>query len=97
VTLVENGAEAVAALQDRAFDIVLMDMRMPVMDGVEATRTIRRLDGPRRLIPIIGLTANATPEDAASCFAAGMDDHLIKPVDRATLMHAVARWSKLKV
>jgi CheY-like chemotaxis protein/nitrogen-specific signal transduction histidine kinase len=97
VTLVENGAEAVAAVQDRSFDIVLMDMRMPVMDGVEATRAIRRLDGPRRLIPIIGLTANATPEDAARCFAAGMDDHLIKPVDRATLMHAVARWSKIKV
>jgi len=67
------------------------------MDGVEATRAIRRLDGPKRLIPVIGLTANATPEDAARCFAAGMDDHLIKPVDRATLMHAVARWSKLKV
>ena len=97
VTLVENGAEAVAALQEKPFDIVLMDMRMPVMDGVEATKTIRRLDGPRRLIPIIGLTANATPEDAARCFAAGMDDHLIKPVDRATLMHAVARWSKIKV
>jgi CheY-like chemotaxis protein len=74
-----------------------MDMRMPVMDGVEATRAIRRLDGPRRLIPILGLTANATPEDAARCFEAGMDDHLIKPVDRATLMHAVARWSQIKV
>ena len=97
VTLVENGAEAVIAVKEKPFDLVLMDMRMPVMDGVEATRAIRRLDSAKRLIPIIGLTANATPEDAARCFAAGMDDHLIKPVDRATLIHAVARWSRIKV
>jgi len=95
VTLVENGAEAVAALRQNSFDLVLMDMRMPVMDGVEATKAIRRLSGSMRLIPVIGLTANATPEDAARCFAAGMDDHMIKPVDRATLMNAVARWSRI--
>ena len=92
VTLVENGAEAVAAMQGRPFDLIFMDMRMPVMDGITATEEIRRLDGPAGSIPIVGLTANATPEDAARCLAAGMNDHLVKPVDRSTLLKAVERW-----
>ncbi|GEM_PF-4974263 len=93
VTLVEDGAAALAAVQERSFDLVLMDMRMPVMDGVSATEAIRRLSGPERDIPIVGLTANATPEDAARCREAGMNDYLIKPVDRPTLLQMVARWS----
>lgn len=68
-----------AAMQERGFDLVLMDMRMPGMDGVTATEAIRRLPGSERTILIIGLTANATPEDAARCRPAGMNDHMIKP------------------
>jgi CheY-like chemotaxis protein len=92
VTLADDGAAALAAMQASTFDLVLMDMRMPVMDGVAATAAIRRLEGPAGAIPIIGLTANATPEDAARCRAVGMDDLLIKPVDRATLLRTLARW-----
>ena len=92
VTLVEHGAEALEALREQSFDLIFMDMRMPVMDGITATEEIRRLDGRMGAIPIIGLTANATPEDAARCMAAGMNDHLVKPVDRATLLKTVARW-----
>jgi signal transduction histidine kinase len=92
VTLVENGAGALAAVQEGAYDLVLMDMRMPVMDGIAATRAIRELDGPAGSIPILGLTANATPEDAARCREAGMNDHLIKPIDRAVLERAVIKW-----
>ena len=95
VTLVDNGAAALEAVQKRRFDLVLMDMRMPGMDGVTATEAIRRLPGREQAIPIIGLTANATPEDAARCRAAGMNDHMIKPVDRATLLRAVASWSRV--
>jgi CheY-like chemotaxis protein len=92
VTVVGDGAAALAALQTDPFDLVLMDMRMPVMDGLAATRAIRALDGPAGEIPILGLTANATPEDAARCLEAGMNDHLIKPIDRMVLVNAVAKW-----
>ncbi len=95
VTLVDDGAAALEAVQARRFDLVLMDMRMPGMDGVAATEAIRRLPGSERSIPIIGLTANATPEDAARCRAAGMNDHLIKPVDRTTLLRAVTAWGRV--
>ncbi len=92
VTLAENGAEALEAARTGSFDLILMDMRMPVMDGVAATRAIRALPGARGSIPILGLTANATPEDAARCLEAGMNDHMIKPVDRALLARAVTKW-----
>ena len=95
VTLVDDGAAALDAVRQRRFDLVLMDMRMPGMDGVTATEAIRRLPGPEQAIPIIGLTANATPEDAARCRAAGMNDHMIKPIDRTTLLRAVASWSRV--
>ena len=92
VTLAADGAQALDALRVRTFDLILMDMRMPVMDGIAATRAIRALEGPERDVPIVGLTANATPEDAARCREAGMNDHLIKPIDRAALAKAVAKW-----
>jgi PAS domain S-box-containing protein len=93
VTLVADGAAAVAAVQAGRYDLVLMDMEMPVMDGLSATRAIRRLDGDVRDIPIIALTASAMPEEVARCRAAGMNDHLAKPIERASLLATVALWS----
>ncbi len=94
MTLVNDGAAAVEAVRAGGFDLVLMDMEMPVMDGLGATRAIRRPGAGRRDIPIIALTASAMPEEVARCRDAGMDDHLAKPIERAALLAAVARWSR---
>jgi signal transduction histidine kinase/CheY-like chemotaxis protein len=92
VTSVENGAQAVEACRDGDFDIILMDMQMPVMDGLTATREIRLNEAamglPRK--PIVMLTANALPEHIASAEAAGADRHLAKPFDAAELLQLVA-------
>ncbi len=93
VVLVENGVQAVAAASDGGFDLILMDMEMPEMDGISATRAIRQLESPARDIPIIALTANAMLEDAAACTEAGMNDFLSKPIDRKELALKVARWA----
>ena len=84
-----DGREAVEAVAADAFDLVLMDVRMPGMDGLAATRAIRALDGPAAATPILAVTADAMPEDAARCRAAGMDGHLAKPVTQARLYDAV--------
>ncbi len=91
VTLVEDGARALAAIQEGAFDLVLMDCQMPVMDGYEATRLIRaaRQSGPR--IPIVALTANAMAEDRQRCADAGMDGYLTKPITAAALYEVLIR------
>ena len=86
---VESGAEAVAAAAATDFDVVLMDVRMPGMDGLEATRRIRVLPGVRGRVPIVALTAQAFTEQVAACRAAGMDTHLAKPFDPASLLAAV--------
>ncbi len=89
--VVENGAEAVTALSSRPYDIVLMDVHMPVMDGLEATRQIRQLapvDGKRPWI--VALTANAMIGDREMCLAAGMDDFLAKPIQLISLTGALA-------
>jgi PAS domain S-box-containing protein len=93
VALVPDGAAAVAAVAERDFDLVLMDMEMPVMNGVSATKAIRALDAPARDIPIIALTANAMAEEASRCRAAGMNAHLAKPIDRAQLLRTVEEWA----
>jgi PAS domain S-box-containing protein len=90
---VENGRQAVIAVQESDFDLVLMDMEMPEMDGIEATRAIRRLDARVRHIPIVALTANAFSEDRERCHACGMNDFLPKPINRDGLIAAVAKWS----
>ncbi|MGQ0528420.1 MAG: response regulator [Panacagrimonas sp.] len=88
VDLAVNGAEAVELAAQSDYDAVLMDVQMPIMDGLEATRRIRRLDSPRATVPIIAMTANAMAEDRARCIEAGMNDHLGKPVD-VTRLHVV--------
>jgi len=92
VTAVENGAEAEAAVRDKDFDLVLMDIHMPEVDGLEATRRIRALDGGKLDIPIIALTANAMAEDKQMCLDAGMDDYLAKPINEAELNAAMEHW-----
>jgi CheY-like chemotaxis protein len=81
VTLVPDGQQALNLLQDHAFDLVVMDMRMPVMDGVEAARKIRSGESSAgRHLPILALTADAFDEDRNQCMQAGMDGFLSKPV-----------------
>ncbi|MBZ0153876.1 MAG: response regulator [Planctomycetes bacterium] len=91
VHLAGNGIEALAALQQASFDLVLMDCQMPEMDGFEATRRIRAGEAPPRL-PIIALTANSLKGDRERCLAAGMDDYLSKPIRMADLSTLLRRW-----
>lgn len=81
VDVVGDGAEAVAAARRQAYDLILMDIRMPVMGGVEAALSIRALDSPTARRPILALTANAMPGDREAYLAAGMDDYISKPID----------------
>jgi signal transduction histidine kinase/HPt (histidine-containing phosphotransfer) domain-containing protein/ActR/RegA family two-component response regulator len=90
--LVEDGRAAVAAAQQRRYDLVLMDVQMPEMDGVAATRAIRALAGPAGRVPIIALTANALAGQREEYLAAGMDDCLTKPIEAEALAAALARW-----
>lgn len=90
-----NGAEAVAAAADHSYDIVLMDVEMPVMDGLEATRRLRRDPPPGPRPWVIALTASALVEDREHCAAAGMDDYLSKPVRREQLAEALRRSRRL--
>jgi CheY-like chemotaxis protein len=89
---VADGVEALEALNRESYDIVLMDVRMPNMDGIEATQRIRRLAAPLALIPIIALTANATTEERLRCADAGMSDFISKPFRRAELETAMEKW-----
>ena len=89
IASVANGAEAVRAVQEQAFDVVFMDVQMPVMDGLEATRAIRGLGFDR--LPIIALTANVLASATDRCRAAGMDDHLGKPYTPADVHAVLAR------
>ena len=89
-----NGAEALAILENEKFDLVLMDVQMPVMDGLTATRTLREIERerglPRQLV--IALTANALAGDREMCLEAGMDDYVAKPVTIASVRSAMLRW-----
>jgi len=75
---------------DADFDMILMDVRMPIMDGLKATRRIRCLEGARGLVPILAVTAQDQPSHIQKCRSAGMDGHLSKPFDPVTLLTAVS-------
>jgi CheY-like chemotaxis protein len=90
--IVHNGRAAVDAVQNKPYDIVLMDVQMPEVDGFEATRRIRHLNGQFARLPIIAMTAHAMAGDRERCLAAGMDDYITKPVQREMLQETVARW-----
>jgi PAS domain S-box-containing protein len=91
VTVANDGAEALEHVRRDRFDVVLMDMQMPRMDGLEAARRIRAMPGVRGTIPIVALTANALAGDAERCRAAGMNDHVPKPIVPEALAAALAR------
>ena len=91
VELAANGREAADMIERAAFDLVLMDMQMPVMDGLEATQHIRGMPN-RTTLPILAMTANAFAEDRARCLAAGMNDFIAKPISPNQLYSLVLRW-----
>jgi len=91
--LAQDGAEAVEMVGKGDYGLVLMDYQMPVMDGIAATKAIRALAGPEARVAIVALTASAMIGDREQCLAAGMDDYLDKPLDRARLVEVLDRWA----
>jgi signal transduction histidine kinase/CheY-like chemotaxis protein len=92
-----NGVEAVQAVHQRNFDVILMDMQMPEMDGLEATRRIRQLGALGKIVPIIAMTANAMQEDRRRCLEAGMNDFVAKPIDSAELLRKIAAHCRAEI
>ncbi|HEV2675376.1 MAG TPA: response regulator [Aliidongia sp.] len=92
VEIVEDGLQALTMAAAKQYDIILMDVQMPVLDGYEAARRIRELDGPRGEVPIIAMTANAMQGDRERCLEAGMVDYVSKPIDSDFLVVSVGRW-----
>lgn len=92
VEVADNGFTAVQKAAEGGYDLILMDVQMPELDGLEATRQIRARPGPEGRIPIIGMTAYAFAEDREACLKAGMDDYISKPVGRAELMEKIKHW-----
>ena len=93
--LARDGGEAVAKARRRQYDAIFMDVQMPVIDGLAATASIRESDGPNKGTPIIALTANTSVADRQRALAAGMNDHLAKPITPQALRAALARWCVL--
>lgn len=100
VTKACNGEEALQLFMEASpyeYDIILMDIMMPVMDGYQTTRAIRSLDRPdTKTIPILAMTANAFAEDRQKTYAAGMDEHLTKPLDTELLLKTIAKYTPEK-
>jgi CheY-like chemotaxis protein len=91
----EDGATAVRAAMEQRFDLILMDMQMPLMDGLSATRAIRASPNPNMRTPIIALTANVLAPQIAACHDAGMNDHIAKPISPRDLLEKVIRWCEM--
>ena len=96
VDIAANGAEAVEAVRTAHYDVVLMDVQMPVMGGVQATRLIRRMTGPPARVPIIALSANVLPHQVAEYRSAGMDAHLAKPINPREMLAAIGYWAAVQ-
>jgi PAS domain S-box-containing protein len=96
VDIAENGLVAIEKVKNNLYDVVLMDVQMPVMDGYEATRAIRLLDSPKNAVPIVALTANATKPDIDKCLAAGMNAYLSKPFTPDDLRRKIIDDLKIK-
>ncbi len=92
LSMVDDGRKAVHAVEAEAFDLVLMDLRMPVLDGFEAAKRIRLLEVPQAQVPIVAVTADVRPRVEADVFAAGMNACLFKPIDVTKLTNVVAGW-----
>ena len=93
VDIAGNGIEAVEAVKNRPYDMVFMDVRMPELDGLSATRIIRNLQGEMRNIPIVAMTANAFEEDVRECLEAGMDDFIPKPVSKQKIQEVLEDYT----
>jgi CheY-like chemotaxis protein len=89
--VVPNGAVAVARAQQGTWDLILMDMQMPELDGAGAARAIRKIPGAAGRVPIVAMTANARAEDRQACVEAGMDGYVSKPIDMDALAEAIDR------
>ena len=96
VDIAENGLVAIEKIKNNSYDVILMDVQMPVMDGYEATRAIRLMDSPMRHAPIVALTANATKTDIGKCLSSGMNDYLPKPFTPDDLYRKIFRDLKIK-
>ena len=94
VSLAADGREALRMVRENPPDLVFMDCQMPHMDGYEATREIRKLDGAAASVPIVAMTAHAMDGDREHCLAVGMNDYVAKPVKMASVRDAVTRWSR---
>jgi two-component system, sensor histidine kinase and response regulator len=92
VTIANNGREALEKVEHERFDVILMDVQMPELDGLEATRAIRNLSSENQRIPIVAMTAHAMQGDRERCLEAGMDDYLAKPIRAKELQHVLARF-----
>jgi PAS domain S-box-containing protein len=94
VDVVANGLEALDAASSRSYDLVMMDIGMPEMDGIAATRAIRALESPMARVPIVAVTAHVMRGERESLLTQGLDDYLSKPIDRTALLDCVTRWIK---
>ncbi|MEX0771178.1 MAG: response regulator [Balneolaceae bacterium] len=100
LNFVNNGKEAVEAVKNNQFEIVLMDLQMPVMDGIEAAKAIRKMEMQKKnknRLPIIALTGSAVNQETTACFDAGMDDYLTKPIPKKKLLETLNKWKERAV